>query len=618
LQAVARRRDPEAGRVFDIGPEVKPSRDFRITGAHRIGQGSLQEKARDNIVAIRLLKTLEADDREATDDEKSVLARYVGWGAMPNVFGYVPPGEWRSTAADVKALLTEPEFQSARASTPNAHDTSPQVIEAIWIGLHHIGIGKGAQILEPSMGVGHFFGLMPVSIQGGHWTGVELDSITARIAKKLYPDATIFAKGFEETPLPDNYFDVIVGNVPFGDVPVHDPTMKRQLTRAIHDYFFAKSLEKVRPGGVMVLITSRYTMDKQTDTIRRHLAEHADLLGAIRLPNTAFKSNAGTEVTTDILFLRKRAPGEQPSGHVWCGLETIDSPNGPLAVNEYYARHPEMMLGTMKLQGTMYSAGEPTLEGELTPELLRRAVEVLPAGAYIPRDEARGPPPALLDAGAFTGIKDGAFAVRDGVVVIRNGNSFEPAGLSVSAEARIKGMMAVRDAVRLVFRTQLEDALEQRIIDARKLLNNIYDSFVTRYSFLSSRDNIRAFSGDPDLPLLLSLEIYDADLRRAQKAAIFERHTLERRKPAEHVETAAEALAISLNEVGRIHWPLMEKLTGHSSRQLQRELDGLVYRNPQGEWETADRYLSGDVRAKLKTAETAATLDPSYPVMSRP
>jgi N12 class adenine-specific DNA methylase len=387
--------------------------------------------------------------------------------------------------------------------------------------------------------------------------------------------------------------------------------MKRQFTRAIHDYFFAKSLEKVRPGGVMALITSRYTMDKQTDVIRRHLDEHADLLGAIRLPNTAFKGNAGTEVTTDILFLLKRASGASPAGQAWRGLENIESPDGPIAVNEYYARHPEMMLGTMKLQGTMYRGSEPTCDGELTPELLRHAVEFLPAGAYIPRDEPRGPPPALLDADAFTGVKDSAYAVRDGALVIRNGNSFEPAGLSVSTEARIKGMMAVRDAVRLVFRTQLDDAPEERITEARKLLNTIYDSFVSRYGALSSRDNLRAFSSDPDLPLLLSLETYDADERRAQKTAIFERRTLERRKTAEHVETAAEALAISLNETGRIHWPLMEKLTGHSTRQLQRELDSLVYRNPEGEWETADCYLSGDVRAKFRTAEAAALLDPS-------
>jgi N12 class adenine-specific DNA methylase len=247
----------------------------------------------------------------------------------------------------------------------------------------------------------------------------------------------------------------------------------------------------------------------------------------------------------------------------------------------------------------MYRSAEPTLEGQLTSELLRGAVESLPQGAYIPRDEARGPPPAILGTDSFTGIKDGAYAERDGALLVRMGNSFEPTGLSGMAAARIKGMMAVRDAVRLVFRTQLEDAPEERIIETRKLLNNIYDSFVARYGALSARDNLRAFASAPDQPLLLSLEIYDADTRRATKTAIFERRTLERHKVAEHVETAAEALAISLNEVGRIHWPFMEKLTGHSSRQLQRELDSLIYRNPEGDWETADRYLSGDVRTKL-------------------
>jgi len=606
------RRDPSDERILDIEPEEKPSRDFRITAAHRIGQGGLHEKARNNIAAIRLLKTLESENPEVKDDEKPVLARYVGWGGMPGVFGHPAPNEWKSAAGALKELLTDEEYQSARASTPNAHFTSPPVIEAIWTGLHHLGLGKGAQILEPAMGVGHFFGLMPESMQGGHRTGVELDSITARIAKRLYPDATIFAKGFEETPLPDNYFDAVVGNVPFGDYAVHDPAMKPQLTRAIHDYFFAKSLEKLRPGGVIALITSRYTMDKQVDAIRCHLAGQADLLGAIRLPNTAFKDNAGTEVTTDILFLRKRAPGTNPAGHAWRTLENIESSAGPIAINEYYARHPEMMLGTMQLQGTMYRPAEPTLAGQLTPELLNQAVSALPKGAYVPRDEARGPPPTVFDVNSFTGIKDGAYAERDGLLVMRRGNSFEPTSLAGSSAARVRGMLAVRDAVRLVFRTQLEDASDERITEARKLLNSTYDYFVARCGALSCRENIRAFATDPDQPLLLSLEIYDADTGRAQKTAIFQRRTLQRHKTAEHVETAAEALAISLNETGRIHWPLMEKLTSHSSRQLQRELDALVYRNPEGDWETADCYLSGNVRAKLKTAEAVAAIDPSY------
>jgi N12 class adenine-specific DNA methylase len=599
-------------RILDVELEPRPSRDFRISPVHRIGEGSLQEKGRDNVAAVRLLKSLDAEQREATEEEKTILARYVGWGAMPNVFGYNSPGEWRSLAVGIKELLTGAEFESARASTPNAHFTSPQVIDAVWSGLERIGVDKGAQILEPAMGVGHFFGMMPESLAGGHRTGVELDSITARIAQKLYPDATIFAQGFEDTPLPDNYFDAVVGNVPFGDYGVHDPAMNRQLTRAIHDYFFAKSLQKLRPGGVMALITSRYTMDKQTDAIRRHLAENADLLGAIRLPNTAFKANAGTEVTTDILFLLKRLPGAEPAGQAWRGLEMIDTADGPIAVNEYYARHPEMMLGTMKLQGTMYRAAEPTLDGELTRELLTRAVQSLPKGAYIPRALERGPPPALLDPGSFADIKDGAFAERDGELVIRNGNNFEPANLTVSAAARVKGMMAVRDAVMLVFKTQLEDADEDQIVDARRRLNYVYDHFISRYGALCCRENVRAFGSDPNQPLLLSLEIYDAETRHARKTAIFERRTLQRHRHADHVESAAEALAISLNENGNINWQLMEKLTGRRSRQLQGELDSLIYRNPEGEWETADRYLSGNVRAKLKTAEAAAALDTSY------
>jgi N12 class adenine-specific DNA methylase len=536
----------------------------------------------------------------------------VGWGAIPAVFDRSQSEEWRSTAGAVKELLTDAEYESARASTPNAHFTSPTVIEAIWNGLDRLGVGKGAQILEPAMGVGNFFGLMPESMQGGHKTGVELDSVTARIAVKLYPDSSIFAKGFEETPLPDNFFDAIVGNVPFGDYAVHDPSMKKQFTRAIHDYFFAKSLEKVRPGGVMALITSRYTMDKENDGIRRHLAEHADLLGAIRLPNTAFKGNAGTEVTTDILFLRKRAPGAQASGEAWQKLEAIDTPDGPIAVNEYYARHPEMMLGKMKLEGSMYRGAEPTLAGTLTTELLNRAVQALPKGAYVPRDEGRPPPPPVLDAESFAGIKDGAYALRDGAIVIRNGDGFEPTALSPSAAGRVRGMMAVRDAVRLVFKTQLDDAPEAGIVEARRLLNSIYDSFAWKYGPLSSRENIRAFAGDPDQPLLLSLENYDAEHNRATKTAIFERRTLEKYKPKDHVDTAAEALAISLNETGDINWKRMAALTGHGARQMQGELDALVYRNPEGEWETADRYLSGNVRAKLKTAEAAAAIDPTY------
>ncbi len=363
--------------IFDEPePERKPSRDFRITEAHGVGLGGLHEKANANIAAIRLLKKIEAENRDATNEEKGILVRYAGWGALAQVFEYaysLKP-EWKTAATELKSLLTEEEYDSARATTPNAHFTSPLVINAIWNGLEKLGVGKNIEVLEPAMGIGHFFGLMPEEMQGGHRTGVELDSLTARIAKQLYPDSTIFQQGFEATALPDNYFDAVVGNVPFGDYPVHDPAMKHSLNRSIHDYFFAKSMEKVRPGGMMALITSRFTMDKQDSTIRKYLAEKADLVAAVRLPNTAFKGNAGTEVTTDILFLQKRPEGQEPAGEHWTGTKSILVEDRAVALNEYYTRHPEMMLGEMKLIGSMYRDKEPTLAGELTELSLRRAI----------------------------------------------------------------------------------------------------------------------------------------------------------------------------------------------------------------------------------------------------
>src|SRR6266536_3124453 len=289
--------------------------------------------------------------------------------------------------------------EKARATTPNAHFTSPLVIHAIWNGLGRLGVTGGVDVLEPAVGAGHFFGLMPDALQGGRRTGVELDGLTARIAKTLYPDAKIFQQGFETTNFPDNFFDVVVGNVPFGDYPVHDPSMRRVLTRAIHDYFFAKSLDNVRPGGIMALITSRYTMDKQNDVIRTYLAEQADLVGAIRLPNTAFKGNAGTEVTTDILFLQKRAKGAEAQGERWTDTEVIVLDETAIPVNEYYVRYTHMMLGRLALTGTMYKGKEPTLAGELTEELLARAIAALPEGLYTPRGKGHTAPKVEIGAG---------------------------------------------------------------------------------------------------------------------------------------------------------------------------------------------------------------------------
>ncbi|HUE15276.1 MAG TPA: DEAD/DEAH box helicase family protein [Planctomycetaceae bacterium] len=616
----------EATIIREVEPEAEPpppSRDFRIEDTHRIGQGGLKEKARDNIAAIRTLKRIEAGEREATEAEKALLVRYAGWGALPNVFHPYPPAEWRDIAVEVRALLTDAEYESARGSTPNAHFTSPMVVRAMWRALQRLGLEAGAQVLEPSMGAGHFFGLMPESLLADssskcttRRTGVELDSVTARISKQLYPDATIFAKAFEETALPENFFDAVIGNIPFGNYPVHDPAYRRSpVTRTIHDYFLAKSLDKLRAGGVMALITSRYTMDKQDSTIRRYLDDRADLVAAIRLPNTAFKENAGTEVTTDILILQKRAPGNAPRGESWLDLTPIATPDGDIPVNEYFARHPDMMLGEMRLQGSLYRDKEPTLAGELSPALLERALSSLPQGILSGMARGRAPPPE--NAGPETldtaEVKDGAYAVRDNRLVIRRGLEFEPAMVPGALAWRIRAMLPLRDAVRTVLRTQLDDAPEERVVEARRHLNELYDSFVLRYGPLSSRENVKAFAGDADQPLLLSLETYDPETMRAAKTAIFERRTLERYRPVAHVETAAEALAVSLNETGNIQWPRMEQVTGRSARQLQRELGSLVYCNPEGQvWETADLYLSGDVRRKLEIAEAAAALSPTY------
>jgi N12 class adenine-specific DNA methylase len=621
-------RDPETDvapvhEAEIVEPEQAPpvpARDFRIAEAHRIGQGGLKEKARDNIAAIRTLRLVEDEGRAATEAEKALLARYSGWGALSNVFHPYPRSDWQDVAGDVRQLLTPEEYDSARASTPNAHFTSPMVIGAMWAAMERLGLGANAQILEPSMGVGHFFGLMPEALLPGcRRTGVELDTITARIARQLYPDATVFAKSFEETTLPDNFFDGVIGNIPFGNYGVHDRAYgKSPVTRAIHDYFLAKSLDKLRPGGIMTLITSRYTMDKQDSTIRRHLAERADLVAAIRLPNTAFKANAGTDVTTDILILQKRAPGAVPRGESWRDLSTIDTPDGAVAVNEYFARHREMMLGDMRLEGALYREREPALTGELSPDRLALAVASLPQGictdrAAGPRDLARPPPDSILTESDAGEVKDGAYAIRDGLLKIRRGPLFETAQVPASTAWRIRGMLAVRDAVRMVFRTQLDDAPDERIAEARKLLNELYDSFTGRYGPLSSRENVKAFAADPDQPLLLSLEAYDPQTKRAAKTAIFERRTLERYKPVAHVETAAEALAVSLNETGDLHWPRMEQVTGRNANLLRKELGALIYRNPEGGlWETADRYLSGDVRRKLNIAESADALDPGY------
>jgi N12 class adenine-specific DNA methylase len=534
---------------------------------------------------------------------------------MPNAFAPQPPRDWQSVGDELKDLLKPEEYASARASTPNAHYTSPEVVDAIWRAMERFGLQHGAQILEPSMGVGHFFGLMPEGLYPGtRRTGVELDSITGRIAAKLYPDSSVHVKGFEDTPFPKNFFDAAIGNIPFGNYPVYDPAYRRSphLTHAIHDYFLAKSVDVVRPGGLIAVITSRYTMDKQDSTVRRHLADGANLLGAVRLPNTAFKANAGTEVTTDILFLQKRL-AETPQGESWTELRSIETADGRVEINEYFARHPEMMLGRMGFESGQYGMA-PALIGNLEPRHLEKAVSLLPAAVYEGRDSLN----PVLGTGseqvpAAGAVKEGGLAERDGQIVVRRGDTFQPLTVPASARARIRGMIQVRDAVREVFRTQLSDAPDETIVEARRHLNRTYDFFTSRFGPLNARENVKAFADDPDLPLLVSLEEFDPETKRATKTAIFDRRTLERYRPVERVETAAEALLVSLNETGEISWPRMESLTRKGAAELQQELSSLAYRSPEnGSWETADRYLSGNVREKLAVAQASERTDPAY------
>jgi N12 class adenine-specific DNA methylase len=604
------------------------SHDYRITAADQIGQGGDKAKFKANLDAIRTLKKVEEEGRPATPEEQSILAKYVGWGSLSQTAFDSWRSEWRGAQEELQGLVTDAEYEAARKSTLNAHYTSPDVVSGMWKAIQRLGANSAdLSVLEPAMGVGNFFGLMPEELLPAQRTGVEIDSLSGRIAKLLYPSANIQISPFEKMALPNDYFDLAVSNVPFGKFGVHDAAYRRhpQLTSSIHNYFFVKALDKVRPGGIVAFVTSAFSMDAKDPGIRKYLASKANLLGAIRLPGGkkgAFAQNAGTEVTTDILFLQKREPQTEASGEKWENLaevDGIDDKGQPtkISVNEYYTRHPEMMLGQMALQGTMYGPDKSkVLLGEMTPEALAKAIENLPTNVFSERqvEDSKAfnanPIHELPNAGE---IKDGAYGLKDGVVIVRTGATYSTASLSAPAAERVKGMMGVRDAVREVFRTQLTDASDEAVDAARKALNTLYDGFVKKHGPLNSPDNIKAFFGDPDAPLLASLEDYVREDRTSKKRQIFTQRTIEKYKPLEKVENSSDALAVSLAEVGRLDWMRMQELTGKTPEQMQQELAGVIYRNPEGHrWETADDYLSGNVRAKLAIAENAAATNPDY------
>jgi N12 class adenine-specific DNA methylase len=598
-----------------LAPAVRNEKNYRISDADRLGEGPPRQKYRQNINAIRTLRALEVESRPATPDEKAVLVRYVGWGAMPQVFD--PRNyEWREARAEVEQLLTPEELEAARASTLNSHYTSPTVVRAMYGALERFGFEYG-RILEPACGIGHFVGLMPEPMhRHSTITGVEIDPLTARIAKALYADADIRAQGFENAQLADGFYDVAISNVPFGDYPIHDPRLNAYRF-PIHDYFFAKALDKVRPGGLVLFITSRGTMDKINSTLREFLAPKTEFLGAIRLPNTAFKQNAGTEVTTDIVMLRRLHPGETPRGPAWREVRDFTNHNWEkIPINEYFVERPHLMLGHLQLTGRMYRDNEPTLEGDgrVLGDALATAIPALPAGIYRAQRVELAEPTTEQTTPAPDFVKPNAYCIHDGIVCIREENVLRRlADLPSETRSRIRGLIQVRDALRSCLRSQLDGSSEEQVVEARRQLNYAYDRFVARFGPINLRANQRAFDGDPDLPLLLSLEHYNDETKRASKATVFNERTIHHRRPVESVNSPKEALLVALNERGRVDLDHMAGLLNKPTEEFLPDLKGIIFLNPQtNEWEIDNHYLSGNVREKLAVADAAAVADPRF------
>ena len=598
-------------------------RDYIITDTDQIGAGGPKAKYANNVAAIRTLKQILSEGRTATQEEQAVLVKYTGWGALPQVFAqYGDPrlarDEWRNERKELQELLSPSAYQSARASTENAHYTSAPVIREIYRALEHLGF-TGGRLLEPSMGVGHFFGLMPPSL-ASHTarTGIELDKITGEIAKQIYQGSDVRIGGFQDAKIPNGFYDVAVSNVPFG-VGIADKNYPPFITKGIHNYFFARALDKVRPGGVVAFITSRYTLDGVDTQVRAYLAERADFLGAVRLPNTAFKDTAGTSVTTDLIFLRKREEGKERSGETWEKTETIaDRTSGSLiTINEYFVTHPHMLLGEMELAGTMYRGGEPTLtapQGQNLPQAMREALASLPQNAITPAaavaQKSRVSYAQDLDPGK---TKQNAYFLKGKSLYQNTVSGVIPVSTTDSgALARIKGMVGLRDTVRELLQSQLTDAPDAEISQIQERLGTQYAAFVKAHGLLHDRANVRSFVEDPDLPLLLSLENYDTETKSATRADIFTKRTISPKKTISHAETAKDALLVSLDETGGIDFDRMAQLTGGSLADLREELRGIVFENPEGGWETADAYLSGNVKHKLSVAEGAARADVKY------
>ena len=590
-------------------PHAAPEtpRNFRITDDH-LGEGGAKAKFRANMDAITTLKRIEAEGRTATAEEQEILSRYVGWGAIPDAFDE-NKGDWAKEYAELKAALTPEEYEAARSSTLNAHYTSPTVIRAIYDALVNLGF-EGGRILEPSCGVGNFFGLLPDSMSNSELYGVELDSITGRIAQQLYPDANIEITGFENTKFADGFFDVAIGNVPFGNYQVFDPEYNR-LGFSIHNYFAAKMLDQVRPGGIVAFVTSRYMMDAKDESARRYLAERGELLGAIRLPNNAFRANAGTDVVTDIIFLQRR---ELPLTELPDWVHTGDTPEG-FKVNKYFLQHPEMVLGAPTADSTQYAGQDYTvapIEGADLAAQLHEAIRHI-HGEYTEREVEETQSADILPADPD--MRNYSFTLVDGDVFYHDGGIMVRQDVSAAMTERIKGLMELRNCTRRLIELQTMDVSDGVIAAEQQHLNELYDTFTAKHGLISSRENKRAFDADSSYYLLCSLEILDDDGNLERKSDMFTKHTIQPHRPVEHTETSAEALAVSMNERARVDLPYMSRLCGKDEATIAAELNGVIFRVPGTErYITADEYLSGNVRQKLREAEAAAESDAAFNV----
>ena len=606
--------------ALNAEPAPEPAGNFHITDDH-LGEGGAKQKYARNIEAIRTLFKLEQEHRGATAEEQQVLSQYVGWGGLADAFDPNKDG-WAKECAELKGLLSEDEYSAARSSTLNAHYTSPTVIRSIYDAVERMGFHSG-NILEPSMGVGNFFGMLPDTMQDSRLYGVELDSITGRIAKKLYPQADITVAGFETTDRRD-FYDLAVGNVPFGQYKVNDKAYNK-LGFSIHNYFFAKAIDQVRPGGIVAFVTSRYTMDSKDSTARKHMAERADLLGAIRLPNNAFRANAGTDVVSDIIFLQKR---DRPIDHEPDWVQLGKTEDG-FVINQYFVDHPEMVLGELTTESTQYGREELTvapLEGISLADQLAEAVQHI-EGNYTAVEIAA---PDVADAEAQRKtlpadptVKNFSYTVVDGEIYYRENSIMTQVELSDTAKGRVTGMVELRQIVNDLIDQQLNDYPDEDIKATQEHLNVAYDAFTAKYGLLNDRKNGRLFEQDSSYYLLCSLENLDEQGQLKSKAAMFTKRTIRPERTVTSVDTPSEALAVSIGEHGKVDLPYMAELLGTPGEygRITTELSGVIFKDPAADptdpeagWQMADEYLSGDVRSKLRMAQFAAETNPEFAV----